>query len=390
MKKRITLWVYAILILLLGFNVLNSPRSVRAQTKSSSVNADQALCLPGGSESTSGDCLLAGPSRRLSELSSMGITFPANPLPLVHPPYELFKVPFSYALLDNTEVPLYATLEDAINNHPSGSLAKSKLKYISYVKLEVTDQGKFYQDASGQWMSADFVRRVAIPYYQGYLLKADLSGSFGWVLQETRSRSAPGYAAPETKHSYFRLDMVHVYDTRVVDNMEWEMVGPDEWIEHRFVGKVTTNSTPPEGVTNGRWIEVNLFEQTLMVYDNQKLIFATLVATGSKPFYTRPGTFKIYKKLVNDEMYGAFEADRSDYYYLEDVPYIMYYDEARALHGAYWNTMLGYPASHGCVNLSVADAHWLFDWANEGDTVYVWDPSGKTPTDPSYYGPGGA
>jgi hypothetical protein len=32
----------------------------------------------------------------------------------------------------------------------------------------------------------------------------------------------------------------------------------------------------------------------------------------------------------------------------------------------------------------------LYDWAKEGDPVYVWDPSGKTPVDPKNYGPGGA
>ena len=362
---------------------------VHAQSWTGEASANQALCLPDPSAGT-GSCLLAGPSQRLNELAAMGITFPAQPLPLTHPAYDLFRVPFSYALLDNEEIPLYASVEDALNNKPSGSLAKSRLKYISYVNREVTDQGTFYQDATGHWMNGEYVKKVAVPYFQGYLVKDQMEGAFGWVLQDTRSRVAPGYSADETTHSYHRLDMVHIYDSQVVDNMEWEMVGPGEWIEHRFIGRVTPNTTPPAGVTNGRWIEVNLYDQTLMVYDHQKLIFATLVASGSDPFYTKPGLFKIYKKLVNDEMYGAFEADRSDFYYLEDVPYIMYYDEARALHGAYWNTMLGYPASHGCVNLSVADAHWLFDWANEGDFVYVWDPSGKTPTDPTYYGPGGA
>ena len=89
-------------------------------------------------------------------------------------------------------------------------------------------------------------------------------------------------------------------------------------------------------------------------------------------------------------MTGAFEADRSDYYYLDKVPWTMYFDGARALHAAYWRTMFGFPQSHGCVNLSPGDAHFLFDWANEGDWVYVWDPSGQTPTDPSKYGEGGA
>jgi lipoprotein-anchoring transpeptidase ErfK/SrfK len=120
------------------------------------------------------------------------------------------------------------------------------------------------------------------------------------------------------------------------------------------------------------------------------MVYATLVATGLEPFYTRPGLFQIQKKLESTPMSGAFEADRSDFYYLEDVPWTMYYDSARALHGAYWRTAFGYPQSHGCVNLAPPDAHWLFNWADVNDWVYVWDPSGQTPTDPSYYGDGGA
>ncbi|WP_298005425.1 L,D-transpeptidase, partial [Anaerolinea sp.] len=85
-----------------------------------------------------------------------------------------------------------------------------------------------------------------------------------------------------------------------------------------------------------------------------------------------------------------FEADRSDFYYLEDVPWTMYFDQARALHGAYWRAWYGFPGTHGCVNLSIGDSAWLFQWAKEGDWVYVWDPSGQTPTDPSLYTQGGA
>jgi lipoprotein-anchoring transpeptidase ErfK/SrfK len=163
-----------------------------------------------------------------------------------------------------------------------------------------------------------------------------------------------------------------------------------QWLERRYIRQFKANPTPPEGVDNGRWIEVNLYEQTLAVYDNNTLVFATLVATGMDPFFTRPGLFKIERKLDLETMSGAFEADGSDYYYLEDVPWTMYFDEARALHGAYWRTWFGFEQSHGCVNLSVADARWIYEWAHEGDYVYVWDPSGKTPTDPALYTKGGA
>jgi lipoprotein-anchoring transpeptidase ErfK/SrfK len=187
-----------------------------------------------------------------------------------------------------------------------------------------------------------------------------------------------------------RENIVAVFDTRQTGDTKWVMIGPNEWIEKRYVKQVLVDTTAPEGVDTDRWINVNLEEQTLAVYDRRQLVFATLVATGMDPFYTRPGLFQIQQKKELETMSGSFEADRSDFYYLEDVPWTMYYDQNRALHGAYWRTMFGYPQSHGCINLSPGDAHWLFDWANTGDWVYVWDPSGKTPTDPSYYGPGGA
>jgi len=164
----------------------------------------------------------------------------------------------------------------------------------------------------------------------------------------------------------------------------------NEWVDRINIRQIVFNSTPPEGVENGRWIEINLYEQTLAVYENGNLLFATWIATGADPYYTQPGLFQIYDKKPLDTMTGAFEADRSDFYYLENVPWTMYFDQSRALHGAYWHAWFGYPQSHGCVNLSVGDSHWLYDWANVGDYVYVWDPTGLTPTDPELYTQGGA
>ncbi len=161
------------------------------------------------------------------------------------------------------------------------------------------------------------------------------------------------------------------------------MIGLDQWVEARKVAQVSINTQSPDG-SNGtsRWIDVNLSEQSLAVYDDYQLVFATMIASGLDPFWTRPGLFQIKVKKESETMRNN---DPSDFYYLEDVPWTMYFDGPRALHGAYWRTCFGYPQSHGCVNLSVGDAHWLFNWARVGDWVYVHDPTGKTPTDPALY-----
>jgi lipoprotein-anchoring transpeptidase ErfK/SrfK len=49
----------------------------------------------------------------------------------------------------------------------------------------------------------------------------------------------------------------------------------------------------------------------------------------------------------------------------------MYFYEDYALHGAYWHNNFGTPMSHGCVNMNVADAGWIFDWAPVGTLVNV-------------------
>jgi len=151
---------------------------------------------------------------------------------------------------------------------------------------------------------------------------------------------------------------------------------------------VTPDPQRPEGIPENRWIDINLYEQTLTVYDQGELVFATMASTGLPGWWTQPGVFQVETRLEVTDMSGAFAADRSDYYLLEDVPWVLYFDGARAMHGAYWHNGYGLPRSHGCVNLSPTDAHWLFNFAQEGTWVHVWDPSGGTPTDASSYGSG--
>jgi hypothetical protein len=212
--------------------------------------------------------------------------------------------------------------------------------------------------------------------------------SFGWILGETKPRVEPGLNALESGKTYYRYQIVQIFAIQEGSGLTWYLVAPGQWLESRLVARVDPRTEIPPGIPSDRWIDVNLFEQTLSVYEGGRLVFATLVATGVKPYWTRPGIFQIYEKKDVETMSGSSEADRSDYYYLEDVPWTMYFDEKRALHGAYWHNGFGYARSHGCVNLSVGDSHWLYDWAQAGDTVYVYDPSGETPVDASVYGAG--
>jgi hypothetical protein len=351
-------------------------------------DSGSVVCPPGVYGAGTDGCLPLGPSEYLSQIAASGIPYPILPMQGYQPSADLNDIPYQYFKVTDKGAPLFASIADAAANQPSGQIAPGAELFVSYTGVETDQNGtSYYRLRSGDLIGVDGARQ-AVPVFQGRAFSSQPPRPFGWVLDVTTPRTSPGLNSPESSHKFYRYNLVQIYDTKEASNLTWNLVGPNEWLDAHEVARVDPHTTPPVGVTGSRWIEVNLFEQTLSVYDNNRLVYATLVSSGVPPFWTRPGIFHIYIKKPTETMSGATEADRSDYYYLEDVPWTMYFDEERALHGEYWHSMLGYKMSHGCVNLSVGDSHWLYNWASVGDTVYVYDPSGKTPTDSSVYGAG--
>ncbi len=331
-----------------------------------------------------------GARSSLTELAIEGL-YPEHPIPVGSVDLSLGNVNFSYLRSGRKNgTPLYNTLDSAIKAHDAYRTIEPGFVYFSWID-RVEQNGKVaYMITPGVYIRGDGVSRISIPSFRGVTLTDTPAQPFGWVLSNVETRAGPGSDQAKTGRWKYRYDMVWVHDVEKVGGLDWYKVGPQDWIEQRLLGIVFPDPVQPEGIPADRWISINLYEQTLMVYESGEMVFATLVSSGLNGWWTRPGDFQIYKKLESDFMGGAFEADRSDYYYLEDVPWILYFDESRALHGAYWHNGFGYPRSHGCVNLSLPDAHWLFNWAEEGTWVHVFDPSGETPTEEEYYGTGGA
>lgn len=370
-----------------------TPRAVYAENgPANEPYSGEALCLPDAYLSTPGNCLPLGPSQTLTALAQKGLTFPPRPLPAAKPPSDLTKSPVNIARInvDKTEpAKIYATLDDAASgSNPVRSIAAGAgLRYVSYINEALVNGEPYVQLKTGEWMRASPSGYLT---FQGLVFQKTPSNDFGWMIDRVKARSSPSFNAPEVGEEMAQYSVIQIYDIVESEGMEWYMIGPDQWVPYQKSRRVRVDTTPPQGVTGDRWISVDLYDQTLTVYQNRQLVFATLVASGGAPFYTRPGLFQIYQKKPLETMSGAFEPGKWDYYYLEDVPWTMYFDQARALHGAYWRDWFGIPGTHGCVNLSIGDAAWLYNWANQGDPVYVWDPSGETPTDPSLYGAGGA
>jgi lipoprotein-anchoring transpeptidase ErfK/SrfK len=113
-----------------------------------------------------------------------------------------------------------------------------------------------------------------------------------------------------------------------------------------------------------RWIDVDISAQRVVAYEGNAPVRSFIVSTGVAAHPTVLGRYHVYIKLRYDLMVGPG-------YYLPNVPYVMYFYQGYSIHGTYWHHNFGTPMSHGCVNMSIPDAEWIYYWASVGTLVNV-------------------
>lgn len=119
-----------------------------------------------------------------------------------------------------------------------------------------------------------------------------------------------------------------------------------------------------------KWIEVDLTKQTTTAYEGATPLRTFVIASGLPGYETPTGEYAIWLKVRSQTMTGGSKADGS-YYNIPNVEWVSYFYQDYALHGAWWRKVFGAPASHGCVNMTNADAQWVYNWAPVGTKVIV-------------------
>jgi uncharacterized protein YjhX (UPF0386 family) len=133
---------------------------------------------------------------------------------------------------------------------------------------------------------------------------------------------------------------------------------------------LTFNASDPWTTSERIWIDVNLSSQYAIFYQGERIIGQTYVSTGRWPdFETPTGTFYIGYKIPVSDMSGC---SGGECWYVPDVPWQMYFtDRGHAFHAAYWHNDFGTRRSHGCVNLPVGIAGWIYDITPVGTRVNI-------------------
>ncbi len=155
-------------------------------------------------------------------------------------------------------------------------------------------------------------------------------------------------------------------------NTTWYQVyeKPDIFVYSEYLKKAEMSVYPAIPRTHpGIWVSVSTDKQQMAVFNGDKMVYQTLVATGRGidpvkkiDYSTIKGVFAAiggYRPETQTMQGGNRASDTA--YKLLDIRYVTYFYNDFAIHGSYWHTKYGIaPQSHGCVNATVYDASLIW------------------------------
>jgi hypothetical protein len=125
----------------------------------------------------------------------------------------------------------------------------------------------------------------------------------------------------------------------------------------------------PPAPGGGRAVVVSLSQQALWAYEDGAVVRSTYVSTGKEKFRTPAGFYTVNTKVPEQDMAGVIGGES---YNVPKVPDVLYFtNRGHAIHGTYWHENFGVPMSHGCINLPMDVADWIYEWAPLGMAVLI-------------------
>ena len=231
------------------------------------------------------------------------------------------------------------------------------------------DGAVFYRTVRGR-----FVRESDVELRNPEVVRGEELGRDGWELPlaivygEDRELlnvegSAPRVTGTAKKHARF------VIKEELTKGDVAYVSGTPGAVRRDQVRVVRRTERPSSVPASGKWIHVDLSEQTLVAYEGDDPVYATLISSGKEGYEPPTGLFEIQQKYISTTMNATDPID--GFYEVEEVPWTLYYHGGYALHGAYWHTDFGKVRSHGCTNIAPVDARWLYYWS-EPEVPTAW------------------
>lgn len=324
-------------------------------------------------------CPTYGPGTTLYRIASIRLPDPLPTLPVQEIPYDEEKeslLPHIYGHVKTLPLNVYRHPMEAAMGLPPVRTMLSGDWWLSLEGLVEYDGQQWYQINENEFVPAEAIALANPSKFQGVYLTEQPTYPFAWINRWVQPSVVP-QGPPNEEVTLQRYQLVTIFAEERRGNELWYLVGPDQWVEQSYTARVDVDPPPAEIPPGSKWIEVDLFEQTIAAYEGTRMVYATLISSGRTATATPPGLYRPWYKVREGKMSNPDVEDGNPaYYYIEDVPWTIYFHEGYSIHAAFWHDAFGFQRSHGCVNLAPRDARWFFEWSDpylpEGiDKMYI-------------------
>ncbi len=255
-----------------------------------------------------------------------------------------------------------------------GSVLMRRMERGFYVSLDREMQKgarHYWRTQSNEFIPSAGLREVHGSEFHGVaLVEQGIALPIGFLMSKrdlAYKRNARGHLQSAGKPGYHF--MFAIAGEQALRGGHYDLDADGRYYRVKDVARIEAREKPAEVGDDEKWIDVDLGAQSLVAYVGPRPVYATLISSGRvkdeldplKNFETPTGSFRIKSKHLTATMDGDQAIDGP--YSIEDVPYVMYFQLAYALHSAFWHNSFGRPHSHGCINLAPLDAKWLFELA---------------------------
>jgi lipoprotein-anchoring transpeptidase ErfK/SrfK len=264
---------------------------------------------------------------------------------------------------------------DQLSEDADAILAKRMVSgfYVAVDKTFRWNNRSWYKTTRGLVTPSDRFWQTAGSKFKGVELSGDWKLPLGFVFGGSKSISSYSIDGDKIKPAKTYEHFAPVQLTgkeQEFHGTKYAETGDGSWVKRAQIRSTSPGPLPVDLKPNERWIDVNLSTQTVVAFEGDKAIYATLISSGreskikDKDHRTPTGEWRIREKHITTTMDGDGSAAGDLPYSIEDVPYVMYFFRSYATHGAFWHSNFGTQMSHGCVNLSPLDAKYLFFFAD--------------------------
>ena len=287
----------------------------------------------------------------------------------------LYAIPKNYASIQSQSIPLGRTTRSLIY-YDLPSYSGKELGYYNtdtVVKIigeragdpEPTNNPIWYQTERG-WIHSAYVQPVKEILNEpvldippgGMLCEVTVPYTQAWIIDNDRKKRSYRLYYGSTHWISFAI--------KANDDSIWYRIVDDYYeasymaYARHFKPVLAKEVAPISPLNVNKRIEIDLAKQQMVAFENNYRIYISRIATGYFEGDTPIGEFSIERKQPSRHMVGGGETRRFD---LPGVPWVSFISwTGVSLHGTYWHNNYGTPQSHGCINLPLGAAKWVYRW----------------------------